>query len=138
MKFFISLIIALFAVSAHGYYGIDIDTVLATKQSGVLKNSQISFILQSQYNSYQTILHFYNLGDTNGNGYLSYQEFATAYGQFIYFVLGQNSNADFLGIRVTLGDINANGVIDLSEFTFLVLSDLRFIHNNYNLFNGNL
>jgi hypothetical protein len=140
MKLYIALFISLFITTASAAgFGINIDNLLATKAGGIISQSDLSFILQSQYNQYEVIVTFFNAGDVAAkDGKLTPTEFGLAYTGFINFLLGVTIPADFIGLRLALGDINGNGAIDLSEFTFLVLLDSRLVYNNYDLFNGNL
>jgi hypothetical protein len=140
MKLYIALFISLFLASASATgFGINIDNLLATKASGIIGQSDLSYILQSQYNQYEVIVNAFNAGDVAPkDGKLSATEFGIAYTRLINFLLGVTVPPSFIALRLGLGDINSNGAIDLSEFTFLVLLDSRLIYNNYDLFNGNL
>jgi Ca2+-binding EF-hand superfamily protein len=138
MKLQLIIALAILAVSTSAY-GVDIQNLLATKQAGIISRSDLKYIIQSQYNQYNVVMTFFTQGDFDKEGKLTFAEFAKAYGSFIYFLLGKQIDQAFIYARFELADFaNNNDKIDLAEFTFLVTLDLKFIYNNYALFDSGL
>src|SRR5687767_7284159 len=98
MKLQIILALTLLAVSASAY-GVDIKNLLATKQGGMIDQSDLKYIIQSQYNQYEVVIAFFNQGDVDQEGKLTFEEFGKAYSAFIFFLTGKPIAAEFLWIR---------------------------------------
>jgi len=140
MKAYILLPLALLLISASASFGVNVQSLIATKGSGIISETDLKYIIQSQYNEYVVTTTFFTAGDLNKDGKLSLTEFGVAYSAFISFVTGQTIEQALILARWELATLEENSatVVDLVGFTFVVTLDLRFIYNNYNLFNGNL
>jgi len=137
MKLQIILALALLSVSVSGF-GLNIDQFIATKGPGVVDSNDLRFIIQSQYNQYRVVTNFFKPALATG-GKLDLTGFSLAYGGFFKWLVGKDIPFTFIYARFQLADYaNQNGAIDLSEFTFLVITDLRFVYDNYCLFDGGL
>jgi hypothetical protein len=138
MKVQIIIALALFVATASAGFGVNIQNLLATQQGGMLSQDNLGYIVQSQYNQYIVVNTFFAQGATNGQ--LTTAGFAKAYGAFIFFVTGQTVSADVIALRWQLATFEEGGAsyVDLAGFTFVVTLDLRFIYDNYHLFDGNL
>jgi len=90
MKLYIAIFISFFLASASATgFGVNIDNLLATKAGGIISQSDLSYILQSQYNQYEVIVNAFNAGDVAPkDGKLSAAEFGIAYTRLINFLLG--------------------------------------------------
>ena len=140
MKVYILLALALLAVSASAGFGVNVKQLIATKKGGIIDQDDLKYIIQSQYNQYTVITSFFAAGDVIPNGKLTQLEFAKAYSAFIYFLLGQTPSAELIAARwaIAAWEQDQSDYINLAGFTFLVTLDLRFLYDNYCLFNGNL
>jgi len=140
MKVQIILALALFVATASAGFGVNIQNLLATKQGGMLSQDNLGYIVQSQYNQYIVTNTFFAKGDLASNGKLTTAGFAQAYAAFIFFVTGQTISSDVVALRWQLATFEEGGAsyVDLAGFTFVVTLDLRFIYDNYHLFDGNL
>ena len=141
MKLYITVLtFALLTISASAGFGLNVTEYMASKTSGIIDQDSLSYIIQSQYNQYTVVTSFFAKGDLTGDGHLTSAEFALAYSAFIKFLLGETAGAEFLAIRWSLAtwDQDQSDYIDMAGFTFLVTLDLRFVYDNYCLFNGNL
>ncbi len=142
MKAYILLALALIVVSASARrgFGVDIKNLLATKKGGLLEREHLKHITQSQYNEYITTISFFSQGDLDKNGQLNQIEFGKAYGAFIFFTTGETISPALVAVRFQLARFLQGGsqTVDLAGFTFIVTLDLKFIYNNYDLFDGNL
>jgi len=140
MKLYIIFTLALLTFSAYAGFGLNVTEYMASKTSGIIDEDNLKYIIQSQYNQYVVVTSFFSTGDLTGDGQLTSAEFAVAYSAFIKFVLGETASTEFLAIRWELAtwDQDQEDYIDLAAFTFLVTLDLRFVYDNYCLFNGNL
>jgi len=138
MKAYIVLTLALLVVSTYAGYGLDIKKLLATKQGGLLSRDQLKYISSSQYNEYIITTTFFNKFASGGK--LDMARFAQAYGAFIFFTTGETIAPGLTLARFQLATFEEGGkdYVDLAGFTFLVALDLKFIYNNYDLFDGNL
>jgi len=140
MKLYIVLALALMAVSASAGFGVNVKQLIATKKGGVIDQDNLKYIIQSQYNQYTVITSFFAAGDIIKNGQLTQLEFAKAYSGFIYFLLGETPSAEVIAARwlVATWEQDQSDYVNLAGFTFLVTLDLRFLYDNYCLFDGNL
>jgi hypothetical protein len=140
MKVQIIIALSLLIASASAGFGVNIQNLLATKQSGMLSQDNLGYIIQSQYNQYIVTNTFFAQGDLASNGKLTAVGFAKAYASFIYFVTGQTASTDVIALRYQLATFEEGGAayVDLAGFTFVVTLDLKFIYDNYHLFDGNL
>jgi len=138
MKAYIFLTLALLVVSTYAGYGLDIKKLLATKQGGILSRDQLKYITSSQYNEYIVTTTFFNKFASSGK--LDILRFGQAYGAFIFFTTGETISPALTLARFQLATFEEGGkdYVDLAGFTFLITLDLKFIYNNYDLFNGNL
>ena len=134
------LVLAVFTASAAaGGYGCDVPRLIGGHKGGIIDKQDLKYIIQSQHNQYLIVTAFFNQGNVSGRGKLTLAEFSKAYSSFIYFILGRQISADFLYARWKLADFTfGTDTIDLSEFTFLITLDLKFIYRNYDLFCGDL
>jgi len=140
MKAYIILTLALLVVSTYAGYGLDIKKLLATKKGGMLSRDQLKYVSSSQYNEYIITTTFFTQGDLTKDGKLSLAEFGKAYGAFIFFTTGETIKEGLVLARYQLATFEQGGkdYVDLAGFTFIVTLDLKFIYNNYDLFDGNL
>jgi len=139
MKLQFLILFGLIGASMAGGFGIDIDNLLWSKPLGLISHDDLKYIVQSQYNQYHIVMAFFKAGDLSKDLNLVLAEFARAYGSFIYWLIGKQIPVEFIYARFELADYaNQNNAIDLSEFTFLVITDLRLIYDNYCLFDEGL
>ena len=140
MKLYIVLALALMTISASAGFGVNVKNLIATKKGGVIDQDDLKYIIQSQYNQYAVITNFFAAGDIIPNGQLTALEFAKAYSSFIYFLLGQTPSAELIAARwaIATWEQDQSDYVNLAGFTFIVTLDLRFLYDNYCLFDGNL
>ena len=140
MKVYIILALALFISTAYAGFGVNVKNLIATKKGGVIGESDLRSIISSQYNQYTVVTTFFAAADPAGTGKLTQPQFAAAYSKFIGFLLGQTPSIGLIGARwsIAVWEQDQDKYIDLAGFTFLVTLDLRFVYDNYCLFDGNL
>jgi len=141
MKTHIILALALLIVSASaGTFGVDVKKLIATKTSGVIDKDDLASIISSGINQYTVVTTFFSKGDFAGTGKLTSVQFGLAYSAFMKFLLGETPSVGLIGARwsIAVMEQDQDKYIDLAGFTFLVTLDLRFVYDNYCLFDGNL
>jgi len=140
MKAHIILALALLIASASAGFGVNVKNLIATKQGGIIDQEDLKNIISSQINQYQLVTTFFAKGDPMGTGKLTLPQFLLAYGSFMGFLIGQQPSPLLTAARwkIAIWEQDQESYIDLAGFTFLVTLDLRFVYDNYCLFDGNL
>jgi len=141
MKLYIIVALALiFSTASAGHFGVNVNNLIATKKGGIIGESDLRNIISSQYNQYVVITTFFAQGDPAGTGKLTQPQFLAAYSKFIYFLLGQQVTPALAAARwsIAVWEQDQDKYVDLAGFTFLITLDLKFVYDNYCLFDGNL
>jgi len=140
MKAHLIVALALLIASASAGYGVNVQNLIAKQGSGIISQEDLKSIISSQYNQYVVVTTFFSKGDMMKTGKLSSIQFGLAYSAFMKFLLGKQPSVGLIGARWSIAVMaqDQDSYIDLAAFTFLITLDLRFIYDNYCLFDGNL